>query len=165
MPRCWVSIGSNQERELSIRGAVRALFEHFGELTLSSVYESEAVGFEGRPVYNLVVGLDADETVAALKDVFREIENAFGRVRGPEKFSPRTLDIDLLTYGDFAGTVDGCELPRDEILHYAFVLRPLAEVAGDEIHPVVGRSYRGLWENFDRAAQPLVPVDIDLGEN
>jgi len=162
MPRVWVSIGSNQERERSIRGAVQSLRERFGELTQSSVYESDAVGFEGRPFYTLVAGFDAGGTVAALKDVFREIENAFGRVRGSEKFSPRTLDIDLLTYADFVGMVDGCELPRDEILSYAFVLRPLAEVAGDEVHPVVRRTYRELWEDFDQAAQPLATVAFDF---
>lgn len=162
MPRVWVSIGSNQERERSIRGAVQALRERFGELTQSSVYESDAVGFEGQPFYNLVAGFDAGGTAAALKDVFREIENAFGRVRGPEKFSPRTLDIDLLTYADFVGMVDGCELPRDEIFSYAFVLRPLAEVAGDEVHPVVRRTYRELWEDFDQAAQPLATVAFDF---
>lgn len=163
MPRVWVSIGSNQERERSIRGAVQALRERFGALTRSSVYESDAVGFEGHPFFNLVVGFDFDGTAAALKDAFREIENAFGRVRGPERFSPRPLDIDLLTYDDFVGTVDGCELPRDEILSYAFVLRPLAEVAGDEVHPGVGRTYRELWEDFDQAAQPLATVAFDFG--
>jgi 2-amino-4-hydroxy-6-hydroxymethyldihydropteridine diphosphokinase len=163
VPRVWVSIGSNQQRERSIRGAVRALRERFGEPTLSRVYETEAVGFEGRPFLNLVAGFDTDESVAALNAAFREIEDAFGRVRGPEKFAPRTLDIDLLTYGDLAGSVDGYELPRDEILRYAFVLGPLAEVAGDEIHPLLGRSYRALWAAFDRQDQPIVPVDFDFG--
>jgi len=107
MPRVWVSIGSNQARERSIRGAVQALRERFGELTLSQVYESEAVGFEGHPFYNLVAGFDTGETVGELNAAFRQIEDAFGRVRGPDKFSPRTLDIDLLTYGDLVGTVDG----------------------------------------------------------
>jgi 2-amino-4-hydroxy-6-hydroxymethyldihydropteridine diphosphokinase len=162
MPRVWVSIGSNQERDASIRGAVRALRERFGELILSRVYESEAVGFEGGPFLNLVAGFDTDEPVAAVNAAFREIEDAFGRVRGPEKFAPRTLDIDLLAYGDRVGTVDGCPLPRDEILRYAFVLGPLAEVAGEAIHPVLGRSYRALWDAFDRQAQPIAPVGFDF---
>jgi 2-amino-4-hydroxy-6-hydroxymethyldihydropteridine diphosphokinase len=162
VPRVWVSIGSNQERERSIRGAVRALRERFGDLILSGVYESEAVGFEGHPFYNLVAGFDTDESAGALNAAFRGIEDTFGRIRGPEKFSPRTLDIDLLTYGDVAGTVDGCELPRDEIVKYAFVLGPLAEVAGEEVHPALGRSYRELWEAFDRTARLILPVDFDF---
>ncbi len=162
MPRVWVSVGSNQDRENSIRGGVRALRKRFGDLVLSGVYESEAVGFEGRPFYNLVAGFETEEDVAALNAAFRAIEDAFGRVRGPEKFAPRTLDIDLLTYGDFAGEVGGSVLPRDEILRYAFVLGPLAAVAGDEVHPVLERSYRELWDAFDQTVQPLTPVPLDL---
>jgi 2-amino-4-hydroxy-6-hydroxymethyldihydropteridine diphosphokinase len=162
MPSVWVSIGSNQDRDRSIRGAVQALRQRFGQLTLSRVYESEAVGFEGHPFLNLVAGFDTDEAVGALNAVFREIEDAFGRVRGPDKFSPRTLDIDLLTYGDLAGVIDGYDLPRDEILRYAFVLGPLAEVAGAELHPLLRRTYRSLWVAFGREPQPIVPVDFDF---
>lgn len=162
MPRAWVSIGSNQEREASVRGAVRALRKRFGPLVLSRVYETEAVGFEGQPFYNLVAGFDTDETVGALNAAFRDIEDAHGRVRGPEKFAPRTLDIDLLTYGDAVGVIDGCALPREEILRFAFVLGPLAEVAGDERHPAQGRTYRELWERFPAEQRALAPAALDL---
>jgi 2-amino-4-hydroxy-6-hydroxymethyldihydropteridine diphosphokinase len=165
MRRVWISIGSNQDRERSISGAIRVLRERFGELVLSRVYESEAVGFEGQPFYNLVAGFDTDERAGDLVAALREIEDAFGRVRSRNKFSPRTLDLDLLTYGNLAGIVDGCDLPRNEILRYAFVLRPLSEVTGDEIHPVAGRSYRDLWKDYDQTAQPLAPIvfDFDAG--
>lgn len=163
MTRCWISIGSNQERERCVRGAVRALRERFGELILSSVYESEAVGFDGTPFFNLVAGFETREPVTELRFALRSIEDEFGRVRGSDKFAPRTLDLDLLTYGDQVDEDAGRELPRDEILRYAFVLRPLSEVAGDEVHPVVGRSYRELWESFAQAEYPLVSVPFDLG--
>jgi 2-amino-4-hydroxy-6-hydroxymethyldihydropteridine diphosphokinase len=162
MTRAWISVGSNQDRERSIRGAVAALRDRFGPLTLSPVYESEAVGFEGEPFLNLVVGLETSEPVARVNQALRDIEDAFGRVRSAEKFSPRTLDLDLLTHGDLAGEVDGCVLPRDEILRYAFVLRPLADVAGSQTHPLAGRSYRELWEEFDQASQPLRRVELGL---
>jgi 2-amino-4-hydroxy-6-hydroxymethyldihydropteridine diphosphokinase len=160
MPWVWVSIGSNQDRERSVRGAVRALHDRFGELTLSRVYETEAVGFAGHPFYNLVAGFDTEEGVGELNAAFRAIEDAFGRVRGAEKFAPRTLDIDLLTYGDRVGEIDGTELPREEILRYAFVLGPLAEVAGDEVHPAAGRTYLELWDSFKKQGQPLAPADF-----
>jgi 2-amino-4-hydroxy-6-hydroxymethyldihydropteridine diphosphokinase len=162
MPRVWVSLGSNIDRERCIRGAVAALRERYGELVVSRVFESEAVDFEGQPFYNLVVGFHTGESPAILRAQFRGIEDAFGRVRGRERFAPRTLDIDLLTYGDRAMRDDGIELPREEIARYAFVLRPLAEVAGDEVHPQTGRSYCSMWESFDHGSQPLRPLELDL---
>jgi 2-amino-4-hydroxy-6-hydroxymethyldihydropteridine diphosphokinase len=162
MPRCWLSIGSNQDREPSIQGAVRDLRAAFGSLSLSSVYESPAEGFVGAPFLNLVAGIETDLGVADLDRVLRGIEDAHGRVRGPDKFAPRTLDIDLLTYGDTLGTLDGRLLPRDEILRYAFVLGPLAEVAPDEVCPGTGQTYRQLWIGFRPGRRPLTPVPLKL---
>jgi 2-amino-4-hydroxy-6-hydroxymethyldihydropteridine diphosphokinase len=162
MPRCWLSIGSNQDREASIRGAVAALAATFGRLVLSRVYESPAEGFAGEPFLNLVAGIETDLGVADIDGILRRIEDAHGRVRGQDRFAPRTLDIDLLTYGDLVGTRDGRELPRDEILRYAFVLGPLAEVAPREVHPGTGLTYGVLWSRFDRPGQTLTPVSIDL---
>ncbi|WP_133510759.1 2-amino-4-hydroxy-6-hydroxymethyldihydropteridine diphosphokinase [Candidatus Thiosymbion oneisti] len=160
--RCWISIGSNQDRERCIRGAVHALRARFGRLILSSVYESEALGFDGQPFFNLVAGFDSGEPVSVLLASLRAIEDGFGRVRGPNKFAPRTLDLDLLTYGGLAGTIDGCTLPRDEILYHAFVLGPLAEVAAQERHPASGRCYGELWRAFEKSAQPLRPVAFEF---
>jgi len=160
--RCWISIGSNQDRERCIRGAVQALRERFGELVLSRVYESEAVGFDGQPFYNLVAGLDTDEPVTLLRAVLRSIEDTFGRTRGPDKFTPRTLDLDLLTCGDLVHNLDGQDLPRDEILEYAFVLGPLAEVASSEIHPTAGRTYGELWRSFDKPLRSIRPIALEL---
>jgi 2-amino-4-hydroxy-6-hydroxymethyldihydropteridine diphosphokinase len=163
MPRCWLSLGSNQAREASIRGAIADLRSAFGDLVLSSVYESPAEGFAGEPFLNLVAGIDTNLSVGAIDRILRAIENAHGRLRGPDKFAPRTLDIDLLTYGRVSGTLDGRELPRDEILRYAFVLGPLAEVAPDEVHPGIGRTFRDLSEElmprFARAGQRLTALD------
>ena len=159
MPRIWLSLGSNQAREASLRGAVRMLREAFGPLVLSAVYESDAVGFVGEPFLNLVAGAETDWPVEAVRERLRAIEDAHGRVRGGDKFCPRTLDIDLLTYGDLVRP--DADLPRGEILRHAFVLGPLAEVAPDERHPVLGRRYADLWAELDRAAQPLRQVELD----
>jgi len=162
--RCWVSIGSNVDRERSVRGAIADLEAAFGPLRRSSVYETPAVGFDGQPFLNLVVGLDSDWTVAALDAQLRRIENAHGRVRGPDKFAPRTLDLDLLTCGDAVGVVDGVALPRDEILRYAFVLGPLAEAAPDERHPENGRRYADLWAELAPGMEPLRPYPLQLDD-
>lgn len=159
MLRIWLSLGSNQAREQSLRGAVRMLREAFGPLVLSAVYESDAVGFVGEPFLNLVAGAETDLPVEAVQRRLRQIEDAHGRVRGGDKFSPRTLDIDLLTYG--ALVRPDLDLPREEIVRHAFVLGPLAEVAPDERHPVLGRRYAELWAAFDQAAQPLQRVDLE----
>lgn len=148
MPRVWVSVGSNIERERHIRGGLRDLRASFGRLVVSPVYESAAVGFDGDAFFNLVVGFDTELPPQRLHGMLREIEARHGRERGADRFAPRTLDLDLLTYGDALVDDGGHALPRDEIDRYAFVLAPLADVAGDEPHPRSGRRYADLWREF-----------------
>ena len=160
MPNIWLSLGSNIDREKHILSALDELKNVFGKLTISRVYESEAVGFDGPSFHNLVVGIDTDLSVTELKRIFHAMEVSHGRVKGRDSFCSRTLDIDLLTYGDQQVDEAGVELPRDEITKYAFVLLPLSEVAGDERHPVIGKCYRELWESFDMTGQTLWPVEF-----
>jgi 2-amino-4-hydroxy-6-hydroxymethyldihydropteridine diphosphokinase len=145
MARAWVSIGSNIEPEANVRGAVAALQRRFGALTVSTVYRTEAVGFEGQPFLNLVVGFDTDESPVEVFDALRAVEDAQGRTRSGPKFSARTLDLDLLLYDDRRTEVRGRPLPHPDILEYPFVLGPLAELVPDQRHPVDGRRYAELW--------------------
>ena len=161
MARVFLSLGSNIDRERHIRAGLDALAQRFGELDVSRVFESEAVGFAGDNFYNLVVGIHTELPVGRLALGLREIEDANGRLRAGPKFSARTLDIDILTYDALTGTVDGVKLPRGEILKNAFVLLPLAELVPNAVHPVVGKSYRELWEEYDQASQKLWPVAFD----
>ena len=163
MPRVFLSLGSNIEREHNIRSAVRALRRRFGDLQLSRVYESEAVGFDGDAFYNLVAAFDTEEDVHAVNRALAEIEDSHGRDRSGPRFSSRTLDIDLLLYGDRTLDEQGLRLPRGEITRNAFDLQPLAELAPDLRHPLEGRSYAELWADFDQASQRLWPVDFDYG--
>ncbi|MCF6252197.1 MAG: 2-amino-4-hydroxy-6-hydroxymethyldihydropteridine diphosphokinase [Methylococcaceae bacterium] len=162
MPQVWLSIGSNMDRERSICGAVKSLRDAFGELVLSSVYESKAVGFDGDPFYNMVAGLGTALSARSLNGRLREIEERHGRVRGGVKFSSRTLDIDLLLYGNAVINEGEIEIPRNEIMQYAFVLLPLAEVAGELKHPVNGCTYQKLWDAFDPGQQRLWRVELNL---
>lgn len=159
MNRVYISIGSNIERYRHVTAALNALQEWFGELEISPVYESESVGFEGSDFLNLVVGIETDLSVGDVSRRFKELEAKNGRKAGAPKFSPRTLDLDILTFGNLTGTVDGVELPRPEILKNAFVLRPLADIAPDQQHPVCGKPYRQLWQEYD-TGQKLWPVDF-----
>ncbi|RLT94218.1 2-amino-4-hydroxy-6-hydroxymethyldihydropteridine diphosphokinase [Ketobacter sp.] len=160
MARVYLSLGSNIDRERYIRAGLAALEAAFGGLTVSPVYESEAVGFDGDPFYNLVVGIETHLGVGALQRVIKAIEDDHGRIRSGPKFSPRTLDIDILTYDDWVGEVEGVVLPRDEVLKNAFVLLPLADVAGEELHPQVQRTYADLWAEYDKSRQALWPVNL-----
>jgi len=162
MVSVYVGIGSNVERERSIRGGVESLRSAFGDLVLSPVYESAPVGFEGAPFYNLVAGFDSDLDPLALKAKLTEIERQHGRDREKQRFSERPLDLDLLLYGGLVTRIDGLALPRPDIAHYAFVLRPLSDIAGDLRHPVNGRRIADLWASYDQSRQPLCPVFLSL---
>ena len=156
MTRAWLSLGSNVDREKHIRAALDALADRFGEIVVSPVYDSASVGFSGNPFLNLVVGIDTELPVGELSAWLRSLEDANGRVRTQgRQYNDRTLDIDILTWGDTNGTIDGIALPRAEIVKHAFVLRPLADVAPDERHPALGVTYRELLAAKDFSAQAL----------
>lgn len=155
-----LGIGSNIERESNISTGLDALARTYGELRLSPVYESDAIGFDGEPFFNLVAALETDQGLGTLARGLRELEYAMGRPRDASRFSPRTLDIDILTYADLAGYHEGLELPRPEITENAFVLRPLAELAPTGRHPALGRTYADLWADYDAASQPLRRVEF-----
>ena len=162
MPRVYLSLGSNIDAEANIRLGIRELRRRFRKLDVSPVYRSKAVGFEGDDFLNLVVGF---KTRAYIETIVRHIDaihRIAGRKRGEEKFSPRTLDIDLLTYGDVVTDVPPVNLPRGDILEYDFVLRPLADIAPDDVHPMSGRSYRDHWAEMSRAGSALRRVDLCL---
>ena len=161
MPRVYLGVGSNIERERYITAGLDALEGLFGRLALSPVYDSAAIGFEGQPFLNLVAGVDTALEVGELARRLRHIEFEHGRPVNASRFSARQLDIDILTYGDAAGLIDGVELPRGEILENAFVLCPLADLAPQESHPGVGRTYRDLWQDYDKSSQALVRVEFE----
>ncbi len=156
----YLSLGSNIDREHNIRSGLDALEAVFGELEISPVYESEAVGFDGDAFYNLVVGIRTAMTVAELTSCLKGMEKDHGRVRGEKKFASRTLDIDILTYGDAVGSIDGVQLPRDEILKHAFVLKPLVDLAPDGVHPETGEAYQEILKQSNFDAQKLWVVEF-----
>lgn len=160
MASIYISIGSNIDAEQHIRGAIDVLRETYGTLKISSVYESEAIGFEGDNFLNLVVGLHTDQTVPEVLDTLHDIENRFGRVRTGPRFSSRTLDLDLLLYDDLVLQDQGIDIPREEITQNAFVLQPLAEIAPQLEHPQQKLTMQELWQQFDKTSQSLWPVEF-----
>ncbi|WP_372965316.1 2-amino-4-hydroxy-6-hydroxymethyldihydropteridine diphosphokinase [Marinobacter sp.] len=159
MTKVYLGIGSNVERYRHVAMALDMLQGRFGELDVSPVYESEPVGFNGSNFLNLVVSFQTKLPLAELSGQLKQLELECGRSPGARKFSPRTLDLDILTYGELVGVVAGVELPRGEILKNAFVLKPLADIAPEVQHPVSLKSYRDLWQCY-ATDQKLWPVDF-----
>lgn len=162
MSTIYISLGSNINREVNTRAGVSALQQLFGDLKLSSVYESESVGFEGDAFLNMVIACDVGLSVHETNRVLRDIEDANERDRTGPKFSSRTLDLDLLLYDDLVLNEKGLVLPRGEILKNAFVLWPLSEIAPNLKHPEIGKTYQQLWTEFDKTKEHLKPIPFDF---
>lgn len=158
MAQVYVSIGSNIERERNIESALQALAAAYGDLQQSSVYQSAAVGFDSAPFYNLVVGFQTDASPQSVQETLHRIEDGHGRLR-TAALAARTLDLDLLLYDDLVIHSGKLVLPRADIDRYAFVLGPLAEIAGDRRHPLSGIRYADMWSAFDTTGQELQRID------
>lgn len=156
MPRVFVSIGSNMDREENILGGVRKLGEAFGALQVSPVYECPAHGFDGSDFYNLAVGFDSGLALSVLLAETKSLEQLFERRRGAERYASRSLDIDVLLYGVMQDRRRG--IPSPDLLNYPFVLKPMVDIAAALCHPVTGLTLGEHWEQFDKAGLSLRAV-------
>ncbi|HEX5055138.1 MAG TPA: 2-amino-4-hydroxy-6-hydroxymethyldihydropteridine diphosphokinase [Gammaproteobacteria bacterium] len=157
----YIGIGSNIDAARNIRSALAMLRLEFGELRLSTLYRNPAIGFPGDDFLNLVAGISTRLPLPAILQRLEYIEGQHGRDSNRPKFSSRTLDLDLLVYGDTVHKQAGLDLPRGDVLRYAYVLRPLSELAGDALHPVERKSYRQLWREFT-GEQALEAIDAKI---
>ena len=139
----FLSLGSNIEPEKHIGFAKEQLQIKYGKLLISSVYKTKAVGFKGDDFLNLVIKTSTSDSPETVIDYLHYIEKQTGRETGTGQFNSRTLDIDLLLYGDLIDA--SLNLPRDEILEYDFVLEPLVEIFPEGIHPIEKRSYKEIF--------------------
>ncbi|MHB1951870.1 MAG: 2-amino-4-hydroxy-6-hydroxymethyldihydropteridine diphosphokinase [Acidiferrobacteraceae bacterium] len=162
MPRAFVSAGSNVDRVRHLGNAIDELNRQYGHLILSPVYESAAVGFAGDPFYNLVIAFDTDEEPEPLVQKLRALEQAHGRPPRHESWAARTLDLDLVRLGEIVSK-HPVRLPRPECRSYAFILKPLADIAPHWRDPEAGVTYLDLWRQFDQDSQPLVRVQLPHG--
>jgi 2-amino-4-hydroxy-6-hydroxymethyldihydropteridine diphosphokinase len=143
--KIYLGIGSNIEPRKNISAGLESLERLFSKLEISPTYLAPPFGFEGDDFHNLVVSAETDLSIEQVVTVLRQIEFDHGRPEQAEKFSSRSLDIDLLLFGDYVGKVGGYKIPRGDVDKFDFVLRPLQDIAADELHPVSGKSYAELW--------------------
>lgn len=158
----YLGLGSNVDPEDNLALGIAELREAYGRLRLSPVYRSAPVGFRGEDFLNLVVELRTGDTPRDIHARIERIHDRAGRIRTDDAFIARTLDIDLLLYDDLVLTDGKIRVPRDDVLDYSFVLRPLAELAPTLRHPVTGRTMLAHWQAFDAVSHPLEPVDVIL---
>ena len=142
-----LSLGSNIDPERHLRLALDELRSMFGEAVVSPAYRTAAVGFDGAPFVNAAVALRTTLSLPALEDALHALEDRHGRDRTGPRLSDRTLDVDVVFYGD---TVirDGARVrvPRPELKH-AFVLKPLADIAPAFVDPLSGARLVDLWRS------------------
>ena len=156
MARVYLSLGSNLDPQRYLHAALDELRARFGTIAVSPAYRSRSVGFDGADFVNLAVGLDTELEPIALNDWLHALEDRHGRRRDVPRFSSRTLDIDIVLFGDQVIRGPGnLEVPRAEIKH-AFVLKPLADIAPQVVPPLQDKTLAQLWREF--------PGELDLSE-
>ncbi len=159
MPAVYVAVGSNVEPERNLALASRELRREFPDVEFSPWYRNRAVGFEGADFINFVAGFSTSLSLEALLARLHAIEALCGRPRDAPRWAPRTMDIDVLLYGDLICDTPAVKLPRPDLLKRAFMLGPLAALAPDLLHPTEKVTIGELWQRFDRAAHPLLEVE------
>lgn len=156
MARVFIGIGSNIDKHLHIPRVLAELKEAFGELDVSPIYVSSAEGFTGEEFHNLVVALNTTLQPQEMYDYLRSLEAKHGRKRVTNnQFVSRTLDLDQILYDDLCIEGEQVNVPHADILDYPFVLKPLADIAADRLHPVSGKTFRQLWDEFDKQGVKL----------
>ena len=163
MPEVYVAAGSNVEPARHMSQAVAELERAFPGVRFSSWYRNRAVGFDGEDFINLVAGFATTLPVQAVLEQLHAIEARCGRPREAPRWAPRSMDLDVLLYGDLVCEEPGLKLPRPDLVKRAYMLGPLAELAPEVRHPTAGLSVGELWRRFERDAHPLERLARPIG--
>ncbi|MEG0233282.1 MAG: 2-amino-4-hydroxy-6-hydroxymethyldihydropteridine diphosphokinase [Hafnia sp.] len=156
MTRVYIALGSNLANPLhQVQSALNALAElpQTQLIATSSLYRTPPLGPQDQPDYlNAVVALDTDLSAENLLDHTQKIELEHGRVRKDERWGPRTLDLDILLFGDEIINTERLTVPHYDMKNRQFMLYPLAEIA-PELHFPTGESLQSVMTQL--GAEPL----------
>jgi dihydroneopterin aldolase/2-amino-4-hydroxy-6-hydroxymethyldihydropteridine diphosphokinase len=156
-PRVFVSVGSNVDPEKNITGSLQLLNDDVGIRGVSTFYRTPALNQpEDPPFINGVIEVGGALSPYELKTLLQRTERAFARERTADRNAPRTLDLDLLLYGDLVSSSETLVLPHPDIYERPFVAIPLLQLAPDLILPDSGKSLRSVVESL--RSYPMEPL-------
>jgi len=156
----YVAAGSNVDPVRHLQLAVRELRQLYPQLKVSPAYRNKAVGFEGDDFVNLVVGFQTSLTPEQVRQQLQQVEAACGRAPDAPKWAPRTMDLDILLFGDLVSNTPGLVVPRPDLIRRPYMLKPMMDIGPDVLHPVSGKSIGQLWREFDSAAHEMTTVPV-----
>jgi 2-amino-4-hydroxy-6-hydroxymethyldihydropteridine diphosphokinase len=156
----YIAAGSNIDPVNHLRMALDELRQLYPSLVVSPAYRNKSVGFAGEDFINLVVGFVTDEPVARVREQLQRVETRCGRSANSPKWAPRSMDLDILLYGQLINDEPGLVIPRPDLLRRPYMLKPMADIAPDVPHPLVKKTMRELWESFDSAGHEMVGVEL-----
>jgi 2-amino-4-hydroxy-6-hydroxymethyldihydropteridine diphosphokinase len=150
MTRAYIGIGSNIDPMENVPRAIRLLDRQLHILAISTFYRNEALGPSGYPPFiNGVIEIETEVPARDLKyGLLRLIEKELGRHRSSDRNAPRTIDLDLLVYGEQSIRSEDLVLPDPEIAERSFLAVPLCELAPDLIPQGFGRTVREIADLF-----------------
>ncbi|MGI9856813.1 2-amino-4-hydroxy-6-hydroxymethyldihydropteridine diphosphokinase [Vibrio vulnificus] len=160
MNTVYIGVGSNIEREKHARAAWQELTLLGEALQASPIYECAAVGFDSHAFFNFVIRLNTSMTLEELASQLRQIELRWGREENAAKYQERTLDLDIVLFGECISSQKP-ELPRSDIFKYPFVIQPLYDLQPDLVIPGDGRTVEEIWQTA-RDLDTLKAVDFSL---
>lgn len=166
MNDAFVSVGSNIEAATNIPLALRRLKELVNVRTTSTFYRTEDIQCPGRPQFsNGVWHLVVERSPLELKhDILRKVEVDLGRIRTADRYSPRTVDLDLILYGERVIRTDDLILPDPNISTRSFIAVPLLELVPDLVLPDTGKPLSVLPSAHDRSLHVLRELTETLQE-